>query len=135
MTTPAVAVEAVYQRWADNWSEVTAVSTFEDEEFEEPNNASWLRLSVRHLDRAQNTLGKSGNRIFRTPALVMIQVYTRTNTGVQSAHTLSKTAADIFEAESFSGLDFGAATTRESVVDGKWKQWLVEIPFDYDETK
>jgi len=136
MTTPNEAKEAVYLRFTSNFTGVTADRiALDNEEFDEPDTGAWVRLVVRTGPRAQDTLGKTGNRRFRTTNTVFVQVYTETDTGVKSGDTLAKEAADLFEGVSFSGLDFQAAQTRETGPTGKWYQHLVEAEFDYDEIK
>ncbi len=136
MTTVTQAREAIYQRFLDNYTGVVAGRiTFENEEFEEPTSGEWVRLVVRSLVREQDTLGKSGNRRFRSKASVMVQVYALADSGVQQLDTLAEEAKDIYEGVSFSGLDFLAANINETELDGKWKQYVVDIEFDFDEIK
>ena len=136
MTTANEAKEAIYQRFVDNFTGVTADRiTFDNEEFEEPDTGAWVRLTVRGLGRAQNTLGKLGNRRFRATASLFVQVYTETNTGVKQSDTLTKEAADIYEGVSFSGLDFNSVEVNETGPEDKWYQSVVEAQFDYDEIK
>ena len=136
MTTLSAAKEAVYQRFVDNYTGVTLDRiVFDNEDFDEPDTGDWVRLVVRNIGRAQDTLGKAGNRRFRSGAIVFVQVYTEANTGVQQSDTLAKEAANIFEGVSFSGLDFRSALVRETGPDGKWYQSVVEAPFEYDEIR
>lgn len=137
MTTLNQAKEAVYQRFVDNFTGVTSDRiTFDNEEFESPSTGNWVRLVVRSQVRLQDTLGKKTNRKFRSSALVLIQVFTRINTGVTESDALVEEARDIYEGESFSGLDFQSVSSRESgPQDGTWYLAIVEAPFDYDQTK
>lgn len=137
MTTSNEAKEAVYARFVANYTgvDVDTNLALDNEEFDEPEAAPWVRLTVRGLGRAQNTLGRSGNRRFRSRGLVFVQVYVPANTGVQQSDSLAKEAADLFEGVSFSGLDFRAADIQETGPDGKWFQTVVEAEFDYDEIK
>lgn len=136
MTTPNEAKEAVYLRFTANFTGVAADRiAFDNEEFTEPLSGAWVRLVVRGLSRPQETMGKVGNRKFRPTASVFVQVYTDVNTGVQLSDTLAEEAKNIFDAVSFSGLDFQAASARETGPDGKWYQQIVEAPFDYEEIK
>ena len=136
MTTLSAAKEAVYQRFVDNYTGVALDRiTFDNEDFDEPDTGNWVRLVVRNIGRAQDTLGKAGNRRFRSGATVFVQVYTEANTGVQQSDTLADEAAKIFEGVSFSGLDFRSAMVRETGPDGKWYQSVVEAPFEYDEIR
>ncbi len=134
MTTLGEARESVYSRFVTEWATETPF-VFDNEELEEPSDDPWVRLTVRSLSRGQETMGRTGNRKFRSAALVFVQVYTRTNTGVKQGDTLAVQAKDIFEAISFDGLDFNDGVVRESGPDGKWYQHVAEIAFDYDEIK
>lgn len=128
--------EAVYCRLLDNFTGVaTEAIALDNEDFNEPLFDPWLRLTVRTNIRRQNTLGRTTNRRFRTQATAFIQVFTQANTGTKAGDVLATEAANIFEGVSFSGLDFKAVTIRESGVNGKWYQHLVETEFDYDELK
>ena len=137
MTTLDEATESVSARFLANYTGVTNnLVLFDNEEFEnEPTSGAWVRVTVDQIDRNQDTLGKIGNRKFRSQAIVFVQVYTNANTGVQQGNVLAKQAADIFEGVSFSGLDFRAAKTTKIGIDGKWFRHLAEAPFDYDEIK
>ncbi len=136
MTTLNEAKEAIYLRFNSNFTGVAADRiAFDNEEFNTPTSGEWVRLVVRNIGRLQNTLGKPGNRKFRSTALVLVQVFVDVNTGVKQSDALAKEAANIFEGVSFSGLDFQSAVPRETGPDGKWYQSTVEAEFDYDEIK
>lgn len=134
MTTLGEARESVYSRFVTEWAATTPF-VFGNEELEEPTDDPWVRVTVRNLSRGQETMGRTGNRRFRSAASVFVQVYTRTNVGVEQGDGLAVQARDIFEATSFSGLDFNDGVVRESAPEGKWYQHLAEIAFDYDEIK
>ena len=134
MTTINEAREAIYARFIANFTGTSNI-TFDNEDFDDPASGSWVRLSIRHAVRLQDTLGRSGNRSFKSGASVFIQVYTAINAGLSLADTLAREAANVFEGVSFSELDFRGALIKESGPTGKWYQTLVEIEFDYYETK
>lgn len=134
MTTLGGARESVYSRFVTEWGTTTPF-VFDNEELEGPTDDPWVRLTVRSLTRGQETMGRTGNRRFRSAALVIVQVYTRTNTGVKRGDELATQARDIFEARGFSGLDFNDGVVRETGPDGKWYQHVAEIAFDYEEIK
>jgi len=140
VTTPE-AREAVYQRWLDNVSSLGIDAwTFEDEEgFVEPGqDKSWARVSVRDLGGGQNTIGQRefSDRIFRRSASVIVQVFTPRR-GRGDGDVLCQAIRAIFEATSFSGLDFGDGQVRQIAPrdEDKSLQANVEVFFDYDETK
>lgn len=136
MTTLNEATEAVYQRFVTNFTGTSNV-VFRNEEptFDPETVSTWVRLSVGTLARAQETLGRVGNRKYRPSASVVVQVYTRANTGVKQGETLAEEAKDVFEGTSFSGLDFNNGIVRNGPIEGKWQQHVAEVEFDYEEIK
>ncbi len=136
MTTANQAKDAIYKRLLANITLTTNVVFDNDEpDFESEEETEWVRLVVRGGPRTQDTLGKAGNRRFRTTATMFVQVYTLAGTGVKQGDLLAKEVADIFEGTSFSGVDFYEVPTRESGPDGKWFVHIVEGEFDYDEIR
>lgn len=136
MTQLNEAKEAVYVRFVTMFTGVTSDRmAFDNEEFNQPETGDWVRLVVRSTARTQETLGQVGNRRFRATASVFVQVYTQVDTGVKQSDVLAKAAADVFDAVSFSGLDFQSAIVRETGPSGRWYQSVVEAEFDYDEIK
>lgn len=137
MTTLNEAKEAIYERFVALYTGVPLNRiTFDNEEFEAGDgNDPWVRVSVRGLSREQESLGRKTNRRFRSFASTFVQVYTEANTGVQISDNLATEAGNVFEGESFSGLDFLSAVIQETGPDGKWYQNLVEVEFSYDEIK
>lgn len=133
MTTLNQATEAVYARFVSEWG-TTSDYVFEGEP-EPEGSTEWVRLSVRGLGSEQISQGAVGCRRFRRNASVFVQVFTPANKGRQRGDILSETALDIFEAESFSDLDFIQGDIRESGVDGKWLIMVVEVLFNFDEIK
>ncbi|MEE8608998.1 MAG: hypothetical protein V3S55_15445 [Nitrospiraceae bacterium] len=136
MTTLNQAREAVYSRFIAQFTGTSNI-VFDNEAppFDTNVVTEWVRLAVRNIERAQDTIGVVGNRRYRSGALVFVQVYTRSDTGVQQSDTLTIEVVDIFEGVSFSGLDFNEAISKEIGPDGKWYQAVVEAQFDYDEIK
>jgi len=141
MTTLNEAREALYKRfndlWVDGLGDPLTPFTFDNETFEPPETGSWVRVAVRHLFSSQETLGKPGNRKFRRPGSLIIQLFTATETGMESIDTLSEKVRSIFEGITLvpEAIHLGTTTIRESGTDGKWNQSTAETPFDYDETK
>lgn len=133
MTTIVEAREAAYQRFVDQYS--TTAFTFENETFTPPTDAGWVRFSVRHRPGGQETLGAVGNRRFRRRAVVVCQIYTPSNQGLQESDQIVQAIRTIFEAVSFSGLDFNDTEVRASPPVDEWHVQIIEAFFDYDEIK
>lgn len=140
MTTLAQAREAIYLAFDTVWaSGPVSQYTFDNEEFDPPQNAAWVRLAVRHNDAGQETLGGTGARKFARKGAAFVQVFTPTKSqGTSEADTLIATARAIFEGTRISGttLYFKDCVVRESgVVDDHWFMVVLEAEFEYNETK
>lgn len=141
MTTRTEAREAIYEAWRVGWvsggSELTPYC-FDNEDFDPKGLASWARLSVRHTDSTQDTLGRSGNRKFLRSGNVLVQLFTQVDDGTRSSDELVEVVKAIFEGVSLAGttVDFiGEVIPRETGPDGKWYQVVVEASFQYTETR
>ena len=133
MTTLTEAREAVYQRFAVNYT--STPFTFEAESFDPPDTA-WVRLSVRaNAAGGQDTLGRTGSRRFRRSGIIAAQVFTPTNQGLREGDELAQSIRALFEARSFSGLDTNDGLVRESPPEDEWIVHIVEVFFDYEEVK
>lgn len=139
MTSISQARETVYQHWVDNVPSGLDAWTFENEEgFREPDqDTAWARVSVRHLDGGQETLGGTGNRKFRRNAAVAVQVFTPRGGGLGAGDDLAAEILTLFEAKSISGLDFVNGTISEIPPgdDEKTFQHNIVVRFDYEEIK
>lgn len=138
MTTSNQASEAILARWQASYTGIPftrIVLQNEKENFTKGTTAAWARLTILEQTRGQETLGKVGNRKYRTTGQVFVQIFTAVNSGVQAGDVLAKEALDLFEGVSFSGLDFNNGIARRSGPDGKWYQHIVEADFDYEEIK
>ena len=66
---------------------------------------------------------------------MLVQVYTLTNQGRQAGDTLAKRVVDLYEGNSFDGVNCNDGIAREQPVSGRWKPIVCEVEFTYDETK
>ena len=108
---------------------------FDNEKFDQPMAGEWVRLVVRHQGREQITLGQELKRKFQSAGVVFAQVFTDAGSSMSEADRLARLISDIFDAVSVKGLNFQAASSRESGPSGKWNMVIVEVPFTYQETK
>ena len=109
--------------------------TSDNEKVDEPVVGAWVRLAVRHTGREQGSMGAKGNRRFRSFGSVFVQVFTEAGKRTLVADCIAQAIVDVFDAESFDGLAFEAATSSEGSPEGKWNMVIVEAPFTYDEVK
>lgn len=99
MSDSAKAREAIYQHFALEWMDSTAL-TLEGEDFDPSQlaqDASWVRFSVRSLFSEQQTLGSAGNRRFRREGMAVAQIFFPTNEGMENGGDLADKARGIFE--------------------------------------
>ncbi len=141
MTTITDAREAIYQHWAAGFiygpdNAQLCPYCFENEQFDPPAGR-WARLSVRHFDRNQETLGAPGNRKFERRGAVLIQLFDRPFQRLDQFGEIVAKAEALFDAVRIEGttIRFQAAITRELgiIEDGRWLSFLVECNFVYDE--
>lgn len=134
-TTLNPAREAIYQAFSTAWGATTPVA-FDNEKFDPPSNAPWVRLVVRHLVRQQNSMGGVGSRRWRSNGLVFVQVFVPLNTGIRSSDSLAQTVRTTLEGIQLSGpVWFNDALVREVGESDGWFQTNVEAEFVYDEVK
>lgn len=134
MTTLVDAIDAIYSRFTANWGSRT-IFTFESEVFDEPDTADWVRLSVKEMPGARRTRAPKPNRIFTRSGIIFIQIFTKKYEGVLIARQHGVFARNIFEGETFGGVDCLEGTIRSLPDEETKKVTLVEIDFLYRETK
>ena len=137
MTTRNQAREAMYQAFVAAWSDRTPFCL--DNEPFDPPAAPWVRVSVRHHDRAQATLGQPGSRKFESHGMLFIQYFEPPLSGQFDADGHVSAAQIIFDAVRIEGttIRFEAAKSRELgiIEEGRWSAALVECNFVYDEQR
>ena len=130
--------EAVYQRWKTQWATLHPGFTyvFENETAPEPTATTWARVTLRHLDSVQHTLGLAGARQFRREASIWVQLYGSIDRGMSGLDDLVADCRTVFEGVSFADIDpAGAARVTELGSDGRWYEVAVVSPVTYYETR
>lgn len=123
----------IVSRFQSNWGTTTRWTTDGDVGFDPPNNAAWVRVSVRDGDSEQVSLGNTPR--FRHYGTIIIQVFVRRDSGSR----LAKTHADTISAY-YRNSTFGTPTiycrapyiTNVGEREG-WYQVNVNIPYQWDE--
>ena len=135
------AVDLILNRFSDHWAANATGApplAWDGLTFTPPRNLSpWARVTVRHGTSDIATLGGEGNRVWRSPGLVIIQVFTDLGANRKVNDDLVETAIAAFRGVSV-GTDprvrFRRIDAREIGADGPWWQTNVTVDFDYDET-
>ena len=139
MPTPNEARTAIYMKMQTAVAASSSIGfdstriSYDNRDFSQPSGGKWVRLAVRHTGRSQETMGGVGKRRFRSFGFVLVEVFTEVDSNMKEADRTAKAVAAIFDAVTFDGLAFEAASSREGEVDGKWNTVTVEAPFFYDE--
>ncbi len=128
-----VARESMYQAFEDGWGGLTP-HTFDNESFTPPLT-SWVRMSVRHDEREQETLGVVGNRKFESDGRVVVDIFTPVDEGAGAADDIVQKVRDTFEGKTIDNIRYYNVISRESGPDGKWNMVVVEVAFVYNEIK
>ncbi len=134
MTTEIEARQIIYERFSTLWG-ATSPFTFENEAYSTVTTTAWVRLAVRHGVSAQDTLGPKPNRKWMRRGRIILQIFVPRAKGVKAQDTLLRKFREIFEGESFSGVDTTNVQHREIGPDGVWWQTQGEADFCYYETK
>ncbi len=137
MTSIAAARATVYQKYFDDATTITVADdlTFENEKYDPPVDTPWVRLSMRHFVARQESLGDVGARKFNRQGSVFVQVFVPQDGGLLDADTIAQEAREIFEGKTLSGIRLFTAEIREVGLTDGYHLILVEIRFEYTETR
>ena len=138
MTTVNEAAGRIYEAFLAGWTATAASAvTFDNEKFKPPPDGDWARVTVRLLNRQQESLGPLNGRKFQDTGVVFVQCFTPLNVGRSRADTLAANARSIFEGKTLlpEGIRFTSATVREIGAGEEWYQINVQADFTFTETK
>lgn len=135
-TTTPEARERIYALFLADFT-ATAAVTFDGEKYDPPDAGDWVRLSIRHQARAQESLGGVGRRKFESVGSVIVQCFIPLDSGRSAADTLAEDARSVFEGKHLQpeGIRFTSAAITEVGATEDWYQINVEAFFTYTETK
>jgi len=109
-----------------NWT--TTTIDWENVDFNTPNNASWVRLSILN--------GESGYRAMESKkihlGIIAVQLFTPINTGTAIARGYVDTLAAIFDDQSFDDVVCGVASIANIGTSDIWHQINITIPYRRD---
>lgn len=137
MTTLAQATQQVYDTFIAAWG-ATSEFSFDNEAFQPVTpGAKFVRVSVRHRVRAQETLGGIGRRKFESIGGVIVQCFSALDKGRKEADDLAQAVRTIFEGKTLTptAVHFFACDTREIGNSAGRFQVNAEAFFFYVETK
>lgn len=92
---------------------------------------AFVRLNMQHTPGAAGAAGL-GNRYFRRDGIIIVQVFTRANTGRARSNAVVDSVLLFFEQTSVPGTWFRGQSPSEAGDDGSWFQVNVSAEFTYD---
>ena len=129
-------IVAISDRLIANWTEFpVAQIVFDNESLAPQGFDEWARSSVVETNRAQQTLGRVGNRKFQSNGSHFLQMYVLPNIGSKRGSVLVDHFRSIFEAVTFSDILFHQVLLRSRIPNGDYIQVTAEALFSYHETK
>lgn len=136
--------DRVYKTFISEWSN-GVIYSFDNEKFNPPDPADpavvsagtpWVRLSVRHFNSSQKTLGKVGQRKFEHEVRVILQIFTVPNTGLKRSDELAQVFFEIFDEDLGRNDVFGGESAyRELGTAEGWQMSEAWVDYTYDETR
>jgi hypothetical protein len=137
VTTQAEAREAIYEHFAAGWTAASRSERYclENESFVPTPGTAWLRLAVRNVSGAQDSLGGVGERNFERIGIIFAQVFVPLNTGRSAADNVVQALRDILEGVRLSGTDLWTyeSVAREAGPTDGWDMTVLETNFRYVE--
>lgn len=94
---------------------------------------SWARVSIRHVDSKQSTLGPVGARKYLTSGLMYVQIFTPLGDGLSEDDRLAMILLSALRADDTAGLTLRNIRPVETGPDGGWHQTNVIAEFEYEE--
>ena len=100
---------------------------------DKPNNAPWVKLSIRMGSGDGISFGKEGSRVFRHSGVTMINVFIPSGQGDGLAYTIADAAAKTLRGVDVNGVQFFASDPPEFVgTDGGLFQLNTGTDFEFD---
>ena len=103
-----------------------------DKEFPTATDAdAFVRINMQHTPGNAGNAGL-GNRYFRREGIIIVQCFTRANTGRVLSNAVVDAVLLFFEKTSVPGIWFRGQSPSEAGDDGSWYQVNVSAEFTYD---
>lgn len=116
--------QAIEQHFEANWPHTPIV--FENAKFTGAED-EWVRLSILNGDAYQASMGD--NPAFRHPGVVVVQIFTRPDSGSGRALELADLVDQLFRLAVVSGIVFRVPRVQKVPSDNEWYQVNVSTEF------
>lgn len=136
-TKPSEAVDLILTEFRDNSPFAADKIAWPNVNYK-PDNSDFCRITVQHFDGDQITLAGVGNRDFRYFGLITVQVFTETQSGVNSALEYAEQIKDIFEGKHIENIWLRKSRVNDIGIDSDNPQYYqvnVLVDFQYNVVK
>ena len=111
-----------------------AVPLFLDDDADTPTTETWARLTIKHTDGGQVTMGAPGSNRFRRFGTITVQIFQKQGDFGIAARELAENALAIFAGVENDAITYYNGSVREVGNNGRgWYQINVITEFRYDE--
>lgn len=139
MTKLTEASPAVISHFVTEWESTTPIVLDNEDQsiVDLPDSSEWVRVSIRHADRRQTSLGAVGNRRFTSIAICFISIFVTLNLGRKRLDELMEKAVEIFEGITLpnSTVSFREVIGKENPREDRYFSGTVEANFEYQEIR
>jgi hypothetical protein len=135
------AQEIINEYWEAQWESETPYTLENEHSALDKGTECWVRLTVRELTAAQESLGIKGTRRYRRQGVLFAQVFAPIDRGTRVSNDLAEQIRGIFEGETIGPLNeevrfFNAQVrTNGPERNGRWHLTTVECAFWFLEIK
>lgn len=126
--------DAILSYFITQWGSTCPVA-YDNIEFTPPDNAKWIRLSVRNNDTNNLSIGVKGNRRFERYGFIFFQVFIPGDSGTYDGDQLCNAIVDLFEGEKIQNIYFPKGTYTEYGKEDVWFQYNGSISWEFIEVK
>lgn len=106
--------------------------SYESVAFTKPVGAHWLRLTTRPGEARQKSMGKIGDRRFRTAGVALVEVYTPFGAGTGLSDDLAGKIQNHFSGVTIYGVVYSAVLVGPGRQEGSEWRVLLTMPFRAD---
>jgi hypothetical protein len=145
--TEREAIEAILQRWEDEWEalhpadtgDLDCVPWYAGNEAHDPADlgalGAWARINVIHTVAEQTTHGSAPSRKWERRGNIFVQLFAPIDAGVGLLAELADDVRTALEGFRSGALCTYGGRTQEGAEDGVWAMSTVVVSFRYTETR